>query len=225
MGAFQDAVLLFARPSRIRTDYGGENVQVGRHMESVRGENHHAWLRGSSVHNQRIERLWRDMRHGFTQFWRDFFANLERQRILDVLNDSNLTALHHVFLPVMNRMLDEFVATWNHHKLRTKGQRTPYQLYVGGMLERYGSQYTAIREVLNTTVIDPNTFGVESVDRTGEEDEEVVAGEHLSGIDNEVNSPADLRLRFPVNSSQQPHNCVDLFVRVRDYLRNPSSST
>ena len=48
---FLDATKEFYWPSRVRTDHGGENAEVAKLM-----------LERSSVHNQRIERLWRDDR-------------------------------------------------------------------------------------------------------------------------------------------------------------------
>ena len=38
-------------PSRIRSDYGGENVGVWRFMEETRGEGCLSYIAGSSVHN------------------------------------------------------------------------------------------------------------------------------------------------------------------------------
>ena len=58
---FHDAITTFGTPSRLRTDKGGENVKLWEEMEYSRGPNRGSFIAGSSVHNQRIERLWRDV--------------------------------------------------------------------------------------------------------------------------------------------------------------------
>ena len=46
--------------SRIRVEKGVENVLVCDAMVEARGEGRESFIAGSSTHNQRIERLWRD---------------------------------------------------------------------------------------------------------------------------------------------------------------------
>ena len=53
-------------PSRVRTDKGGENVDVWRWMEAVQGSNRGSYIAGASVHNTQIECLWRDVFSGVT---------------------------------------------------------------------------------------------------------------------------------------------------------------
>ena len=58
---FRQAVTECGWPARIRCDRGGENIDVARAMLQTRGIGQQRVLVGSSVHNQRIERLWRDV--------------------------------------------------------------------------------------------------------------------------------------------------------------------
>lgn len=58
---FEEAIGTFGIPSRVGTDKGGENVLVWSKMVQLRGENRGSYNARSTVHNQRIERLWRDV--------------------------------------------------------------------------------------------------------------------------------------------------------------------
>lgn len=134
LGLFVKAVQQHGTPSRIRVDQGGENAFVVRHMLEVRGEERQSVLIGSSVHNQRIERLWRDMHRCATSNFYRVFYHLENCDLLDPLNPIHIYAIHYVFLPRINRALHFFKEAWNSHRLRTEHGQTPNQLFVAGTL-------------------------------------------------------------------------------------------
>ena len=129
LGCFLKAVSNFGIPSRVRTDHGGENVKVWRFMEEQRGTGRSSYIAGRSVHNSRIERLWRDVTRSVSSSFIELFHELEQQGYLNPDNDTDLFALHFVFIPRINRALEQFTAAWNNHRLSTENNLTPIQLY------------------------------------------------------------------------------------------------
>ena len=59
---FEEAVSTYSVPSRVRCDYGVENADVARFMLETQGTGHSSIITGSSVHNQRVEGQWRDVK-------------------------------------------------------------------------------------------------------------------------------------------------------------------
>jgi hypothetical protein len=58
---FRDGVTRFGLPDSIRSDHGGENVDVWRYMLASHNNDLSCVVTGSSTHNERVERLWRDV--------------------------------------------------------------------------------------------------------------------------------------------------------------------
>ena len=74
LSAFLKGVDDYGLPSRVRTDKGGENVGIGRFMLTYRGVDRGSFLIGRSTHNQRIERLWRDVKNGCVSVFQRIFG-------------------------------------------------------------------------------------------------------------------------------------------------------
>lgn len=126
---FLESVEKFGFPLRVRADQGVENVDVARFMFTVRGTGKSSFISGKSVHNQRIERLWRDLWTAVTCIYYDVLHYLEEEGFLSIANETHLFCCHFVFLPRLQDDLDTFRNGWDNHPLRTEGHMTPNQLW------------------------------------------------------------------------------------------------
>ena len=86
---------------------------------------------GRSTHNQRcVSRL--------PSLFYQIFQYLEMHNMLDADNDVHIWCLHLIYVPMINQHLETLKASWVHHLLRTEGNKSPMQLWIGGL---HGTQF------------------------------------------------------------------------------------
>ena len=105
--AFKLAVKSFGLPARVRGDFGTENTDLASFMRSAQGYEG-AYIQGPSVHNQRIERLHYDSTNCVLSLFINLFLFMENIFILDRTNFIDIFCIHTIFLPRIQRALDEF---------------------------------------------------------------------------------------------------------------------
>lgn len=103
----------------------------------LRGPGTGGHITGRSVHNQQIERLWRDVFFGCTYTFYTLFRYMEDCGILDPSNEMHLFALDYVFLPRLNKQLSQFVSA----------QQIPEQLWISGLLNIWNSDHPVAEEL------------------------------------------------------------------------------
>ena len=131
---FTDGVQAYGLPSRVRSDNGLENVHIAQFMIEKRGRERGSIITGKSTHNQRVERLWRDVFNGVLCFYYNLFYFMEESTLLDPLNDHHIAALHHVYFPKINEKLETWRNAWARHRIRTT-RSSPMQMWLSGQIQ------------------------------------------------------------------------------------------
>lgn len=126
---FEQAIARYGVPSRARSDKGGENVDVSLFMLQYRGTGRGSMITGRSVHNQRVERFWRDLFEGCSFLFYFLFRNLE-------VTGVDLFCLQYIYTARINRSLQLFCDGYSRHTIGTAGNQSPLQLWIGGMLKQ-----------------------------------------------------------------------------------------
>ena len=100
----------------MRSDLGGENVDVASVQIAARGTGRGSHIAGSSVHNQRIERLWRDTFRCVCHLYYSLFYEMEASGVLCPVSEMDHFCLHYAQL---NSQIVRFIEGWNNHPLCT----------------------------------------------------------------------------------------------------------
>ena len=173
-----------------------------------------SYIRGPSVHNQRIERLHYDTTHTVLYHFIELFRYLEENEVLVPDSESDLFALHHVFLPRIQNSLDEFRNAWNSHKLSTCGNKTPLQLWTLGMYDSRNQEQVAVQSAVER---DWSMFGVEGfvVPPVDTDEEQTVALNDITIGEHDEQVRRILNAEFP--STLDDNNFgIDIYCDVRE---------
>ncbi|KAJ7165770.1 hypothetical protein C8R46DRAFT_1163410 [Mycena filopes] len=114
-------------------------------METHRGPGRGLDIGGRSIHNTRIERLWYNVTHGFSQ------------------NPGDIWLLHHLFLTSINKDALEWAEAWNLHKLQIKGEhkRSPRDMFLFSMVQDDLCSISHMVEPVDEPVDDVLSYGVD----------------------------------------------------------------
>lgn len=211
---FLKATCIYALPSRVRSDRGGENVLVALFMHLVQGPEQRGFITGQSVHNQRIERLWRDVfLHVLENFYHMFYS-LEDSEVLNPDDDVHRLSLHIVYLPEIQKRLEQFRQAWNPHPLRTENNHTPTQLWTEGMLKSIATDSTAVNNVFGENPYrDQNIdailaqYGIQTLPTVDEEEfpavnveppQLIFTQQQQTSVYNAIQHISDLKIKYQV---------------------------
>lgn len=104
-------------PVELVSDLGTENGLAAA-IQSFFRDNPDAHRYVSSPRNQRIEGWWSFYSRNRSHWWKNFFADLESQGILDTSSEVRMECLWYCFSPLIQEDLNFVMNQWNTHRIR-----------------------------------------------------------------------------------------------------------
>ena len=201
-------------PSRIRVNKGVKNVSVCDAMTQVRGERRGSFITGPSTHNQRIERLWRDVFRCVCHLYYYIFYGMETTGILNTDDPVHLFTLRHlVFIPRISQVLSEFMEAFNHHKVRTEGNWSPYLMWINGMMH---TDNPLSRGQLDDNPVDMEPYGYDPQGPSSAESDNLVVVEAVDLGVNDLLKSFVLERVDPLKQSSEMG--IDIYIQAKELV-------